>query len=162
MNMNVLATKVELMDGRQISLSEIAKGPILVVNVASKCGLTPQYTALEELQKKYSAKGFTVIGVPSNQFFQEPGDEEAIETFCSTTYGVTFPLTVKAKVNGRSRTDLYKELVKTKDAAGLAGPVLWNFEKFLILPNGEINRFRPTTQPDAPEIVELIESALKN
>ncbi len=155
--MNVLATEVQLMDGTLTTLSKIAKGPILVVNVASKCGLTPQYSALEELQKKYSSKGFTVIGVPSNQFFQEPGDEAAIETFCSTTYGVTFPLTVKSKVNGRGRTDLYKELVKTKDGSGLAGPVLWNFEKFLITPNGEIHRFRPTTQPDAPEIVELIE-----
>jgi glutathione peroxidase len=158
--MNALATEVQLMDGTTSTLAKIAKGPILVVNVASKCGLTPQYSALEELQKKYSAKGFTVIGVPSNQFFQEPGDEAAIETFCSTTYGVTFPLTVKSKVNGRGRSDLYKELVKTKDASGMAGPVLWNFEKFLVLPNGEIHRFRPKTQPDAKEIVDLIEANL--
>lgn len=158
--MNVLATELQLMDGTTTTLSKIAKGPILVVNVASKCGLTPQYSALEELQKKYSARGFTVIGVPSNQFFQEPGDEAAIETFCSTTYGVTFPLTVKSKVNGRGRTDLYKELVKTKDGAGLSGPVLWNFEKFLVLPNGEIRRFRPTTAPDSEEIVSLIEANL--
>jgi glutathione peroxidase len=158
--MNALATEVQLMDGTTSTLAKIAKGPILVVNVASKCGLTPQYSALEELQKKYSAKGFTVIGVPSNQFFQEPGDEAAIETFCSTTYGVTFPLTVKSKVNGRGRSDLYKELVKTKDASGMAGPVLWNFEKFLVLPSGEIHRFRPKTQPDAKEIVDLIEANL--
>jgi glutathione peroxidase len=158
--MNALATEVQLMDGTTSTLAKIAKGPILVVNVASKCGLTPQYSALEELQKKYSAKGFTVIGVPSNQFFQEPSDEAAIETFCSTTYGVTFPLTVKSKVNGRGRSDLYKELVKTKDASGMAGPVLWNFEKFLVLPSGEIHRFRPKTQPDAKEIVDLIEANL--
>jgi glutathione peroxidase len=158
--MNVLETQVELIDGRKVSLGSIAKGPLLVVNVASKCGLTPQYKALEALQKKYSAKGFTVVGVPSNQFFQEPGDEAAIETFCSTTYGVTFPLTVKTKINGRNRSDLYKELVKTKDASGAAGNVKWNFEKFLVLQNGEIHRFRPTTQPDAAEIVDLIEANL--
>jgi glutathione peroxidase len=158
--MNVLETQVELIDGRKVSLGLIAKGPLLVVNVASKCGLTPQYKALEALQKKYSARGFTVVGVPSNQFFQEPGDEAAIETFCSTTYGVTFPLTVKTKINGRNRSDLYKELVKTKDASGAAGNVKWNFEKFLVLQNGEIHRFRPTTQPDAAEIVELIEANL--
>ena len=158
--MNVLEAKVKLMNGSEVLMSDLATGPILVVNVASKCGLTPQYTALEALQKKYGAKGFTVVGVPSNQFFQEPGDETAIETFCSTTYGVSFPLTVKSKVNGRNRTDLYKELVKTKDAAGLAGPVLWNFEKFLVLPSGEVHRFRPTTQPDSAEIVSLIEANL--
>lgn len=158
--MTILQTSVELMDGTTSKLSDLAKGPILVVNVASKCGLTPQYTALEALQKKYSPRGFTVLGVPSNQFFQEPADDAEIETFCSTTYGVTFPLTVKSKVNGRSRTALYKQLVTNKDGAGLAGPVLWNFEKFLVLPSGKVHRFRPTTAPDAPEIVELIEQNL--
>lgn len=158
--MTILQTSVELMDGTTATLSDLAKGPILIVNVASKCGLTPQYTALEALQKKYAPRGFTVVGVPSNQFFQEPADEAEIETFCSTTYGVTFPLTVKSKVNGRSRTPLYKQLVTNKDGAGLAGPVIWNFEKFLVLPNGKVHRFRPTTLPDAPEIIELIEANL--
>jgi len=159
-SMTILQTSVELMDGTTSTLSDLAKGPILIVNVASKCGLTPQYTALEALQKKYAPRGFTVVGVPSNQFFQELSDDAEIETFCSTTYGVTFPLTVKSKVNGRSRTPLYKQLVTNKDASGLAGPVLWNFEKFLVLPTGKVHRFRPTTAPDAPEIVELIEANL--
>ncbi len=158
--MNVLETKVELMDGKTVALGELAHGTILVVNVASKCGLTPQYTALEELQKKYQGKGFTVVGVPTNQFMQEPGSEEAIQSFCSTTYGVTFPLTKKTRVNGRNRHELYKELIKAKDASGMAGPVMWNFEKFLVLPSGEVLRFRPTTKPDDAAIVSAIEGAL--
>ena len=148
------------MDGKTVTLGKVARGPILVVNVASKCGLTPQYRTLEELQKRYESKGFTVVGVPTNQFMQEPGDEAAIQTFCSTTYGVTFPLTKKTRVNGRNRNELYKELVKAKDSAGMAGPVMWNFEKFLVLPDGSVHRFRPTTAPDAPAIVELIEANL--
>ena len=148
------------MDGKTVTLGKVARGPILVVNVASKCGLTPQYRTLEELQKKYESKGFTVVGVPTNQFMQEPGDEAAIQTFCSTTYGVTFPLTKKTRVNGRNRNELYKELVKAKDSAGMAGPVMWNFEKFLVLPDGSVHRFGPTTAPDAPAIVELIEANL--
>ena len=148
------------MDGKTVTLGKVARGPILVVNVASKCGLTPQYRTLEELQQKYESKGFTVVGVPTNQFMQEPGDEAAIQTFCSTTYGVTFPLTKKTRVNGRNRNELYKELVKAKDSAGMAGPVMWNFEKFLVLPDGSVHRFRPTTAPDAPAIVELIEANL--
>ena len=159
--MNVLETKVELMDGKTVAIGELALGPILVVNVASKCGLTPQYTALEELQKKYQSKGFTVVGVPTNQFMQEPGSEEAIQSFCSTTYGVTFPLTKKTRVNGRNRHDLYKELVKAKDGSGMAGPIMWNFEKFLVLPSGEVLRFRPTTKPDDAAIVGAIEGNLK-
>ena len=158
--MNVLDSKIELMSGKTVALRDLTAGPILVVNVASKCGLTPQYTALEGLQKKYGTKGFSVVGVPTNQFMQEPGSEEAIQSFCSTTYGVTFPMTKKTKVNGRNRHDLYKELVKAKDGSGMAGPVMWNFEKFLVLPNGEVHRFRPTTQPDAPQIVRLIEENL--
>lgn len=149
-----------MLDGRQTTFAEFAGKTVLVVNVASRCGLSPQYEALEELQKKYGPKGFTVLGMPSNQFMQELGSSEAIGEYCSTTWGVTFPMTEKVKVNGRGRHELYKELVKSKDAAGLAGPVLWNFEKFLILPTGEIKRFRPTTKPDADEIVTAIEGAL--
>lgn len=149
-----------MLDGRQTTFAEFAGKTVLVVNVASRCGLSPQYEALEELQKKYGPKGFTVLGMPSNQFMQELGSSEAIGEYCSTTWGVTFPMTEKVKVNGRGRHELFKELVKSKDAAGLAGPVLWNFEKFLILPTGEIKRFRPTTKPDAEEIVAAIEGAL--
>lgn len=149
-----------MLDGRQTTFAEFAGKTVLVVNVASRCGLSPQYEALEALQKKYADRGFTVLGMPSNQFMQELGSSDAISDYCSTTWGVTFPMTEKIKVNGRGRHELYKDLVKAKDAAGLAGPVMWNFEKFLILPSGEIKRFRPTTKPDAPEVIEAIESAL--
>jgi glutathione peroxidase len=133
----------------------------LVVNVASRCGLSPQYEALEAMHKKYSARGFTVLGMPSNQFLQELSKSEKIAEYCSTTWGVTFPMTEKVKVNGKNAHDLYKELTKTKDSVGLAGPVAWNFEKFLVLPNGTIHRFRPTVKPDSPEIIALIEANLQ-
>lgn len=152
--------QLTMIDGSKKKFADFAKGPVLVVNVASRCGLTPQYEALEQLQKRYASKGFTVLGVPSSQFFQELADEKAISEYCSTTWGVTFPMTEKSKVNGRSRHELYKELVKAKDATGKAGPVMWNFEKFLVLPSGEIKRFRPTTKPDDSVIVEAIEQAL--
>lgn len=158
--MSLKDASLTMLDGRKTTFSEFAGKTVLVVNVASRCGLTPQYEALEELQKKYASKGFTVLGMPSNQFMQELGTNEAIGDYCSTTWGVTFPMTEKIKVNGRGRHELYKELVKAKDAAGLAGPVLWNFEKFLVLPSGEIKRFRPKTKPDDAEIVAAIESAL--
>lgn len=161
MGMSLNDAELTMLDGRKTTFAEFAGKTVLVVNVASRCGLTPQYEALEELQKKYAAKGFTVLGMPSNQFMQELGTNEAIGDYCSTTWGVTFPMTEKIKVNGRGRHELYKSLVKAKDHAGLAGPVMWNFEKFLVLPNGEIQRFRPTTKPDAPEVIEAIEKALK-
>jgi glutathione peroxidase len=133
----------------------------MVVNVASKCGLTPQYGALEELQKTYGARGFTVLGFPCNQFmFQEPGSNAEIETYCTTTWGVTFPMFDKVKVNGKGKHPLYDELTKVKDSEGKAGNVKWNFEKFLVLPNGEIKRFRPTTVPDDPAIISVIEANL--
>jgi glutathione peroxidase len=158
--MSLNDASLTMLDGRKTTFREFAGKTVLVVNVASRCGLTPQYEALEELQKKYASKGFTVLGMPSNQFMQELGTNEAIGDYCSTTWGVTFPMTEKIKVNGRGRHELYKELVKAKDAAGLAGPVLWNFEKFLVLPSGEIKRFRPKTKPDDAEILAAIESAL--
>lgn len=160
--MSLNQAELTMLDGRKTTFAEFAGKTVLVVNVASRCGLTPQYEALEELQKKYAAKGFTVLGMPSNQFMQELGTNEAIGDYCSTTWGVTFPMTEKIKVNGRGRHELYKSLVKAKDSAGLAGPVMWNFEKFLVLPNGEIQRFRPKTKPDAPEVIEAIESALNS
>ncbi len=147
-------------DGETTSLAQYADKVKLIVNVASRCGLTPQYKKLEELQKTYGARGFTVLGFPSNQFLQELGSSEAIQTFCSTTYGITFPMFEKVKVNGRSRHPLYAELTKTPDANGKAGNVKWNFEKFVVTPDGQVHRFRPTVEPDAPEIVELIEASL--
>jgi glutathione peroxidase len=159
--MSLKDAELTMLDGRKTTFAEFAGKTVLVVNVASRCGLTPQYEALEALQKKYAGQGFTVLGMPSNQFMQELDSNEAIGDYCSATWGVTFPMTEKIKVNGRGRHELYKELVKAKDSAGLAGPVMWNFEKFLVLPNGDIQRFRPKTKPDAPEVIEAIESALK-
>jgi glutathione peroxidase len=148
--------------GAPTSLEEYNGRAVLLVNVASKCGLTPQYTKLEQLAKEYSDRGLTVIGVPCNQFGgQEPGSAEEIETFCSTTYGVTFPLMEKVDVNGPNQHPLYAELTQTADAAGEAGAVQWNFEKFLIAPDGTVaGRFRPRTEPDAPEIIEAIDKVL--
>ncbi|BBY05783.1 glutathione peroxidase [Mycobacterium noviomagense] len=159
-------TEIELttLDGRPTSLADYADGAVLVVNVASKCGLTPQYGALQQLAQEYADRGLTVIGVPCNQFMgQEPGSAEEIQTFCSTIYGVTFPLLAKTEVNGPGRHPLYVELTKTPDASGQAGDVQWNFEKFLIAPGGRVvNRFRPRTEPDAPEVLAAIEAVLPN
>ncbi len=149
-----------MLNGQPKNLSEFKGQVLLIVNVASRCGLTPQYEQLEQLQQKYQDRGFTVLGVPSGSFMQELKDNESINEYCSTTWGVTFPMTQKADVNGRKRHPLYKQLVKTKDAMGLAGPVLWNFEKYLVLPTGEIHRFRPNMLPDDPKILELIEANL--
>jgi len=151
-----------MLDGRTTTLAELADGAALVVNVASKCGLTPQYTALEQLAKDYGERGLTVIGVPCNKFMgQEPGTAEEIETFCSTNYGVTFPLLAKTDVNGDDRHPLYAELTKTPDDGGEAGDIQWNFDKFLLTPGGTVvNRFRPRTVPDAPEVIAAIEAVL--
>ena len=150
------------LDGRPTTLGQLADGAALVVNVASKCGLTPQYTGLERLAKDYRDRGLTVIGVPCNQFMgQEPGSAEEIAEFCSTTYGVTFPLLAKTDVNGDDRHPLYAELTKATDADGQAGDIQWNFEKFLVGPDGEVvNRFRPRTEPDAPEVINAIEAVV--
>ncbi|KJY17943.1 glutathione peroxidase [Streptomyces virginiae] len=135
---------------------------ILLVNTASQCGLTPQYSGLARLQFAYEAKGFTVIGVPCNQFGgQEPGNADDIQTFCAAGFGVTFPMLEKSEVNGENRHPLYQELVKTPDAEGEAGDIQWNFEKFLISPAGEVvARFRPRTEPEAPEVIAAIEAHL--
>jgi len=158
--MSIREVELTLIDGTKTTFGKIAGGPVLVVNVASRCGLTPQYEALEALQKKYAAKGFTVVGLPTDQFKQELGSNEAVAEYCSTTWGVTFPMTEKIMVNGRNRHPLYKELVKTKDGMGLAGPIMWNFEKFLVGKDGKIQRFRPTMKPDDPKIVSAIEASL--
>ena len=147
-------------DGDPRTFGDFSDKVVLVVNVASRCGLAPQYEKLEAMQKEYGDRGFTVLGFPSNQFLQELGTDEAIKEYCSTTWGVTFPIFEKIKVNGKNAHPLYQELKKTADAAGKAGRVAWNFEKFVVLPDGSVSRFRPTVEPDAPEIVELIESSL--
>jgi glutathione peroxidase len=158
--MDLKSIELTTLDGKKTTFGALAKPVTMVVNVASRCGLSPQYETLEAMQKKYGAKGFTVIGVPSNQFFQELKDSSDIAEYCSTTWGVTFPMTEKAKVNGRSAHPLYKELTKVEDGSGNAGNVKWNFEKFVVLADGTVHRFRPTTKPDAPEIISLIESHL--
>lgn len=146
--------------GTPTTLADYADRVVLVVNVASRCGLTPQYAQLEQLQRDYGDRGFTVLGFPSNQFLQEPGGADDIQTFCSTTYGVTFPLFEKVRVNGRRRHPLYEELTRVEDSNGKAGRVTWNFEKFVIAPSGKVSRFRPTVLPDAPEVVAAIEEEL--
>jgi len=135
---------------------------LLIVNVASRCGFTPQYAGLERLHERFAGDGFSVVGFPSNQFGgQEPGTAEQIQQFCSTTYGVTFPLFEKIDVNGPGRHPLYAELVQTSDGDGLAGDVQWNFEKFLVDPGGSVvARFRTRTDSEAPEVVEAIRSNL--
>ena len=150
------------LDGDPISLSQFTDRAVLVVNVASRCGLTPQYAALQKLADDYAERGLTVIGVPCNQFMrQEPGSADEIRAFCSDVYGVTFPLLEKAEVNGNGRHLLYAELTKTADADGVAGDIQWNFEKFLLAPGGQVvNRFRPRTQPGAAEVIEAIEAVL--
>ncbi len=148
--------------GEEKTLDDLGADVVLVVNVASKCGLTPQYEQLEELQQRYSARGFTVIGVPCNQFAgQEPGNPGEIAEFCSTHYGVSFPLTEKVDVNGEHRHPLYQVLVETADAEGHSGDIRWNFEKFLVGTDGQaVARFAPMITPDDPGIVSAIESAL--
>jgi glutathione peroxidase len=152
--------EITTLRGERTSFGAFADQAVLVVNVASRCGLAPQYEQLEELQRTYGPRGFTVLGFPSNQFLQELGSSDAIEEYCSATWGVTFPMSEKVRVNGRSAHPLYKELTKTPDASGKAGRVIWNFEKFLVAPDGTVTRFRPTTKPDAPEVVRAIEAAL--
>ncbi|MBO0981136.1 glutathione peroxidase [Microbacterium sp. SD291] len=147
--------------GQEKTLDDLGAEVVLVVNVASKCGLTPQYEQLEELQRLYADRGFSVVGFPCNQFFgQEPGSVDQILEFCSTTYGISFPISDKVKVNGKNAADLYKALKEAPDADGKAGRVAWNFEKFLVLPDGDVLRFRPNVTPDNPAIVEAIEAAL--
>lgn len=147
--------------GSEHTLAEFADQVVMIVNVASQCGLTPQYEQLEELQKTYAERGFTVLGFPCNQFMgQEPGSMEEILDYCSVTWGISFPINDKVKVNGRSSAPLYKALKKTKDEEGKRGPVLWNFEKFVLTPAGALHRFRPTTIPTDEKIVAVIEANL--
>ncbi|MFI2607522.1 glutathione peroxidase [Kitasatospora sp. NPDC018619] len=160
--MSLYDIPLRALDGTATSLAEHKGKALLIVNVASRCGLTPQYEGLERLQQRYAGRGFTVLGFPCNQFAgQEPGSAEEIRTFCSTTYGVTFPLFEKIDVNGEDRHPLYARLTETADAEGQAGDVAWNFEKFLLSPDGTVvARLRPPVEPEAPELVAAIEGVL--
>jgi glutathione peroxidase len=159
--MTIYDIPINTLAGESASLAPYAGKTVLAVNVASKCGLTPQYEGLEALQKTYGDRGFTVVGFPSNQFAgQEPGSAEEIQTFCSTTYGVSFPLFEKIDVNGENQHPLYAELNKTADAEGYTGDIRWNFEKFLIGPDGTVQRFAPTVTPEDPALVGAIEADL--
>ncbi|QKW18403.1 glutathione peroxidase [Kitasatospora sp. NA04385] len=153
---------IRTLAGEPSSLGEYRGKVLLLVNVASKCGLTPQYAGLERLQEKYGERGFTVLGFPCNQFMgQEPGSAEEIQEFCSTTYGVSFPLFEKIDVNGAERHPVYERLTEVADATGEAGDVQWNFEKFLVSADGEVvGRFRPRTEPESAELVAAIEAQL--
>jgi glutathione peroxidase len=153
---------IHTLQGDDAKLSDYAGKTLLLVNVASKCGLTPQYEGLERLQKTYGDRGFSVIGFPSNQFMgQEPGTPEEIAQFCSATYGVTFPLMEKIDVNGDERHPIYAELTEKQDAEGKAGDITWNFEKFLVSPKGDVvARYRPQVEPEDPAIVGDIEAQL--
>jgi glutathione peroxidase len=160
--MSVFDVKIANLRGEPADLGRYQGTAVLVVNVASRCGLTPQYEGLERLHERYAGRGFTVLGVPCNQFAgQEPGTADEIAEFCSTTYGVTFPMTEKVEVNGTGRHPLYEGLVDTPDAAGHAGDIRWNFEKFLIAPDGTVAaRFAPQTQPESDEIIAAVERTL--
>jgi glutathione peroxidase len=153
---------MKALDGEALDTAMLDGKAVLVVNVASRCGLTPQYESLEALQKTYGERGLTVLGVPCNQFAgQEPGSAEEIQEFCSATYGTSFPLTEKLDVNGANRHPLFNWLTATADADGRAGEVDWNFEKFLVTPSGAVQaRFRPTVTPDSEELVTAIEALL--
>jgi glutathione peroxidase len=160
--MSVHDVSIARLDGSPMNLADFAGQTVLVVNVASQCGLTPQYTALEEVHERFADRGFTVLGVPCNQFLgQEPGTADEIAEFCSSTYGVTFPLTEKVEVNGEGRHPLYDELVDVADDEGHTGDIRWNFEKFLVGPDGAVvARFSPVTVPDDPSVLAAIEGVL--
>jgi glutathione peroxidase len=160
--MSIYDINIASLNGDPLDLGQFKGKTLLVVNVASKCGLTPQYAGLERLQERFDTDAFSVLGVPCNQFGgQEPGSAEEIATFCSSTYGVTFPMTEKVDVNGSARHALYAELTQKPDAQDNAGDIQWNFEKFLISPDGDVvARFRPQTPPESDEVVSAIESTL--
>jgi len=159
---NVYEIPLATLSGEPTTLASLRGKAVLIVNVASKCGLTPQYTGLEHIHERYADRGFAVVGFPCNQFGgQEPGTAEEIQTFCSTTYGVTFPMMAKVDVNGPDRHALYTELVTTQDSEGNAGDVQWNFEKFLLDPSGKVvGRFRPATGPEDETVTGAIEAVL--
>jgi glutathione peroxidase len=158
----IFDTPIQRLSGEDATLGEHAGKALLIVNVASKCGLTPQYVGLEELHERLADRGFSVLGFPCNQFGgQEPGTSEEIAEFCSATYGVTFPMYEKVDVNGADRHPIYQQLTLVPDRKGESGDILWNFEKFLVAPSGEIvGRFRPQTTPEDPELLAAIDEVL--
>jgi glutathione peroxidase len=161
--MSLFDTPIARLDGTPGTLGELGgRRATLLVNVASQCGLTPQYSGLEQLHEKYADRGFGVVGVPCNQFGgQEPGSSEEIAEFCSATYGVTFPLTEKVDVNGPDRHEIYTALVDTPDGDGRTGDIAWNFEMFLLAADGEVlARFDPGVEPEDPTLVASIEAQL--
>ena len=160
--MSLYDIPVHTLNGDPSSLGSLAGQTLLVVNVASKCGLTPQYEGLERVHERFAGQGFAVVGFPCNQFGgQEPGTADEIAEFCSATYGVSFPMFEKIEVNGPERHPLYQELTAVPDASGEAGDIQWNFEKFLVRPDGTVAaRFRPRTEPDDPAVVAAIEENL--
>lgn len=160
--MSIYEIPLQRLSGEPTTLTEHAGQALLIVNVASRCGLTPQYAGLEQLHERLADKGFSVLGFPCNQFGgQEPGSSEDIAEFCSATYGVTFPMYAKLEVNGDQRHPLYRELTETADDSGEAGDVVWNFEKFLVDPSGKIvRRFRPQVKPEDPELTAAIDAVL--
>ena len=160
--MSIYDIPLRTLSGEPTTLAEQKGKALLIVNVASKCGLTPQYTGLEKLHERFADQGFAVLGFPCNQFgAQEPGSAEEIQTFCSTSYGVTFPLYEKIDVNGDDRHPLYAELTAVADAEGKAGDIQWNFEKFLVSPDGAIvGRYRPLVEPESSDLVEAVQGAL--
>ncbi len=160
--MSIYDQQINTLEGEPVDLSQYKGKALLMVNVASKCGLTPQYEGLEKLHEQYGSRGFEVLGFPCNQFMgQEPGTAEEIRDFCDTNYHVQFPLFEKIDVNGAQQHPIYAELEQTADADGEAGDVKWNFEKFLVSPEGKVvGRFRPQVTPDDPALVEAIEAQL--
>ena len=153
---------IHALDGTRVDLHDYQDKALLIVNVASECGLTPHYAGLERLHEKYSARGFSVLGFPCNQFgAQEPGSPEEIQSFCSTNYSVTFPLFEKIEVNGEGRHPVYSVLTEVPDEQGRIGDIAWNFEKFVVAPRASsITRFSPLTDPEAEPLVDAIEAAL--
>lgn len=159
--MTVHQFPVRTLGGEESSLAAFEGQTLLIVNVASRCGLTPQYEGLERIHETYAERGFSVVGFPCNQFMgQEPGTAQEIQTFCSTTYGVTFPLFEKIDVNGENRHPIYAELSEVSGADGHRGDIRWNFEKFLVRPDGSVERFSPQTEPEDPALLAAIEAAL--
>lgn len=150
----------QTMEGETQTLADYDGKLLMIVNVASRCGLAPQYETLERLQRTYGERGFQVLGFPSNQFLQELGSNDAIKEYCSLTYGITFPVLDRLRVNGRKEHPLYTELKKAPDAEGKAGRVTWNFEKFMVTPDHKVLRFRPQTEPDDPRVIEALEANL--
>lgn len=159
--MSLVELPVSTLGGETTTLGDLGD-TLLVVNVASRCGLTPQYEGLEAMHERYHDRGFAVVGFPCNQFGeQEPGSADEIQTFCSTTYGVTFPLMAKIEVNGEDQSPLYRELNEVVDADGYSGAIRWNFEKFLVRGSGEVTRFAPGVTPEDPSLVSAVEAALQ-